>query len=211
MPFVPVPNTALVEMRMLLDAQQVENTLYFDFGATPVIGDLTSIANAMITWWESAYSTAITTSVELREVVATDLSSATGPQVSISPAVPAFGDLNDAPLPNNVTLTVSFRTANRGRSFRGRNYVVGLGETQVAGNTVAPSVITAFDGIYSQLLASPVAAIATWVVVSRFSGVDPVTGEPIPRVTGIATPIISVTVVDNVVDSQRRRLPKRGQ
>jgi hypothetical protein len=125
--------------------------------------------------------------------------------------VPAFGDLNDAPLPNNVTLTVSFRTANRGRSFRGRNYVVGLGETQVAGNTVAPSVITAFDGIYSQLLASPVAAIATWVVVSRFSGVDPVTKEPIPRVTGIATPITSVTVVDNVVDSQRRRLPKRGQ
>jgi len=41
--------------------------------------------------------------------------------------------------------------------------------------------------------------------------VDPATGKPIPRTTGIATKITSVVIVDNIVDAQRRRLPKRGK
>jgi len=51
----------------------------------------------------------------------------------------------------------------------------------------------------------------TWVVVSRFSGVDPDTGKPIPREAGVATPVLAPLVTDLTVDSQRRRLPGRGQ
>jgi len=48
------------------------------------------------------------------------------------------------------------------------------------------------------------------VVVSRFSGVD-ADGHPIPRTTGVSTLVASVAIVDPVIDSQRRRLPGRGQ
>jgi hypothetical protein len=47
-------------------------------------------------------------------------------------------------------------------------------------------------------------------VASRFSGVDS-NGKPIPRSEGIGTPITSVTVVDPIIDNQRRRLPGRGR
>jgi len=47
-------------------------------------------------------------------------------------------------------------------------------------------------------------------VASRFSGVDG-DGKPIPRTAGVVTPISNVIVVDRVLDSQRRRLPGRGQ
>jgi hypothetical protein len=49
------------------------------------------------------------------------------------------------------------------------------------------------------------------VIASRFSGVDPDTGKPIPRTAGVTTNVITVVAADLVIDSQRRRLPGRGQ
>ena len=67
------------------------------------------------------------------------------------------------------------------------------------------SLKLAYEGLPS------VATVAgyTWVVASRFSGVD-AEGDPIPRAAGITTPITTVLIVDNLVDSQRRRLSGRG-
>lgn len=210
MPFVPVPNCALAELRMTLDLQQVENTLWFDMGAVPDEAGLLSLNNALLAWWADFYAPLISSEVQLVEIACTSMDSATGPQVVLPPATALFGTQVEPSLPNNVTLTVSFRTASRGRSFRGRNYVVGLIEQQVLRNTILDEVATGWQDAYSELLGFADTPGFSWVVASRFSGVDPVTGQPIPRVTGVATQITSVTVVDKIVDSQRRRLPKRG-
>lgn len=210
MPFVPVANTALVETRMTLDSQQVENTLWVEFPAAPSAADLLTLANDIDSWWEGSYAPLVSDGVQLREVVVTDMTTASSGQVSVAPAVAAFGGQSSPDLPSNASLTVSFRTALRGRSFRGRNYLVGLTEDTNTGNIVNSPFIALVIAAYEELLSGGGALSAgEWVVASRFSGVD-VNGNPIPRAAGVTTPIISVVVVDNVIDSQRRRLPGRG-
>jgi hypothetical protein len=71
--------------------------------------------------------------------------------------------------------------------------------------------MTAVLGAYNALGALLEPAGATWVVISRFSGVDPITHRPIPRSEGITTPIDNAAFTDNKSDSQRRRLPGRGR
>lgn len=212
MPFVPVPNTVMVEIRYLLDLQHIENTLYFESATAPDPTSIAALLDAVFDWWDANLQPLIPVAVELSELVGTDLTSATGPQVSISPAGPPLGAVNDPSLPNNVSLAISFRTALRGRSFRGRNYHPALWETGVIKNTVQDTIVAAIQAAYSALItdAGVAAAGFTWVVVSRFSGVDG-DGKPIPRVTGVTTPVISALVVDPTIDSMRRRLPGRGR
>lgn len=210
MPFVPVPNTFLAEVRMLCAGQQIENTLYF---SPQVAADDPSMANLgalLLTWWNTFYAVAIPTAVELREIHITDLSSATGGvHTQPAPAPGPTGDRISPVLPNQDTLSISFRTAVRGRSFRGRNYLAALGEGDVTESIVNAAVQTDALAAYNALLAAPIVADFQWVVVSRYSGVD-AAGKPIPRAVGIATPVVSVVIVDAVVDSQNRRLPGRG-
>ena len=211
MPFVPVLNTALVEVRVLANGQKCENTLWFERN-TPFDAEvLAGLAEAVADWWVAECAPTISSGVQLVEVVATDQSTATGLQVSFAFPDPTFGDSTPNIMPNNVTMAVSFRTALRGRSFRGRNYIIGFTEDQVAGNSFVAGIDAIWVGNYQALIAVGDGAGTAWVVASRFSGVDPDTGQPIPRVAGVTTPITNVVVVDSFVDSARRRLTGRGQ
>jgi hypothetical protein len=211
MPFVPVANTVLAELRMTADNQFVENTLYFEYLTLPTLTEMQTLGQALIDWWDANIAPLVWIGVELREVVVTALNSGTGLQATVVPATTQLGELNVSALPMNVSLTISFRTGLRGRSFRGRNYIVGLVEGQTtSANEVVSATSAAFVDAYNLLLDFGQDIGASWVVVSRFSGVDG-NGDPIPRAAGVTTPITSVLVVDNIVDSQRRRLPGRGR
>lgn len=212
MAFVSVPNAALVELRFLNLLQHVENTLWFERADAPTVANLSALATAVKAWWLANMKPLQPTSVLMNEVVATDMTTNTGPQVSIPAVAGDQGSVSDPALPNNVSLAVSFRTAARGRSFRGRNFIPALWETGVVGNTVQDTIVAAIQLAYEQLIidAGVAAAGWTWGVASRFSGVD-ANGDPIPRATGIFTPIVSVVIVDPTVDSARRRLPGRGR
>lgn len=211
MPFVPVPNTALVEVRMQQDLQLVENTLYFRFPSPPAEGVLSTLATNVASWWVNEYAPLVVQAVTLREILVTDLTTATGPQATFVPPTLTQGENLQGGLANSLTMSISFRTANRGRSFRGRNYIVGLSISDINGtNTVKPTTIQAFITAYEGLHTVANDSDAVWVVVSRFSGVN-AAGKPIPRATGLSTEVTTVVIVDNVLDNQRRRLPKRGQ
>lgn len=211
MPFVPVANTAEVEIRMTANGQKVENTLWFEFATPPAVSDLLALVNAIESWWLSDYAPRVSVGVQLREIAATSMDSATGPQVTQAPVSPSFGGNTANIVPGNVTITVSFRTGSRGRSFRGRNYIVGLTEDQIAGNQVVAGVTAPWAAAYNNLIAAVAVANATWVIASRFSGVNPTTKQPIPRAAGITSPVLSAVIVDDNIDSQRRRLTGRGQ
>lgn len=203
MPFIPVPNTVMVETRMLWASQNVENTLYFAFASAPSVAQMTVLVNAVESWWVAFYAPLASDQVTLREVAATDLTSQTGPSVAFPAIGSPAGELTSPSLPNNCTLAVSFRTALRGRSYRGRNYFCGLTELQVANNIVDATNITNLQDCYEAIFPIQGTANCQWVVVSRHH-------DNAPRTTGVATPIISVTITDNVIDSQRGRLPGRG-
>ena len=203
MPYIPVINTVMVETRMQQDSQKVENTTYWAFASAPTVAQMTTLVNAIEAWWVANYAPLVSAGVTLRETVATDLTTQSGASVAF-PAVgtPAGGNASAA-MPNNVSLAVSFRTAKRGRSYRGRNYMVGICDSHVAGNTYDASFLGNVQDCYEALFPVQSTANAQWVVVSRYH-------DKVARTTGVATPIISVTITDATVDSMRGRLPGRG-
>lgn len=211
MPFVPVANTALVEVRMRVVGQKVENTLWIEGPSALDASALSTIATTIKGWWVSDYGPQVSDLVTLSEVVATDQTTDTSGQVSVSGDGEIGGQIGGT-VPTNSTFAVSFRTASRGRAFRGRNYIVGVPLEQLAETNVVQSSWAAdIAAAYTDLITLVDDAGFTWVVVSRFNGVDPDTHDPIPRVAGVTTPVLNVVTTDLTLDSQRRRLPGRGQ
>jgi len=203
MAFTPVINVLQVELRQRLFLQQVENTLYWLYGGAPTTSDANTLAAAVAGWWTAEMSPLLSQDLELHEVYVTDISSESGFTVSYTTGLPDAGGVPTAALPGNVAVSCTFRTINRGRSFRGRNYVAGIPEASVIGNTIDSGLVSGIGDAYTALIGLAGIASADWVVVSRYEN-----GES--RGFGIATPVVSALVVDNLVDSMRRRLTGRG-
>jgi len=203
-PFIPVDETVLVEMRMSLYAQKIENTLYFTKTGGWEAADFTALHNALLVWWTDTWAVGVASQVSLREIAITDLSS----ESATSSVVPAptpnpTGHVTGLSLPGGSALCVAFRTLKRGRSFRGRNYVPGIGENRRSGNQVLSTMVADMQTAYNALIPLAADLGVDWVVVSRFA-------NKLPRVTGIATKVNAAAVVDDNIDSQRRRLTGRG-
>jgi hypothetical protein len=214
MPFVPVPNVALIEAVYTQDAQVMENTMYFQHTGTPTLADLQALADAVNVAIRGSLLPLLSTTIQLLRVVGTLLDVAEGLQVFSTDSLPAAGADNSAPIPSDVSFAISFKTAQRGRSFRGRNYMLGLHRDALGTsiNTITTAFSNAATAAYDDIAAAGADFGWEMGVVSRFSGFTIVDGKkvPTPRTTGIFTPITSITVSDNTVDNQRRRLPGRG-
>lgn len=205
MAFVPVPNTCLVEIVYEQDSQIMENTLYFEKPTgSVVLADLEELLDEVNTIVRTQLLPLLSNTLQVLRIVGTMIDVVGGLQSISTASLPAPGQSTSPPLPNNTSLAMSLRTAQSGRSFRGRNYVAGLAEDAVAGNTVNGSMVTALLDVWDSL--THAGGDAGWqaVVVSRISG-------GVPRTTGVTTPITSVVVFDDQVDTQRRRLPGRGR
>jgi hypothetical protein len=199
----------MVELRYLYDNEPCENTLYFHKVGAWTVEELDSLGTAINAWWFTNIQPLISVHASLTEIFITDLTTPTSAAVGNSFGLPAPGDVAGEAMSNNVAPCISFRTANRGRSFRGRNYLLGISVDSVSGNEIIGGFITAMIAAYNALFALATSEGVEWVVVSRYSGVELVDGKkkPIPREEGISTPIVSVLFTDNTVDSQRGRLP----
>ena len=211
MPFVPVHNAAEFELVYSYDGQVCENTIGVQFTADPSAGALDGVAAILHTWFTGAFGPNLSSSLSLTLIRGTSLTTDTSTGIEYSTGLPeaATGPADGAP--GNVAPCVSFRTGLRGRSHRGRNYVCAVPQEELDHATLNPGWMTAVLGAYNALPALLEPAGATWVVISRFSGVDPITHRPIPRTTGITTPVDNAAFTDNKSDSQRRRLPGRGR
>lgn len=204
MPFIPAPQIIQVEIRGTLAGQQIENRINVDNLAPVTDSDLSSVALEVLTWAETEYMQLITASFQLTEVVATDMTNDSGGQVTMPPSTPTFGVVGSEAMPNEVTLCASLRSASRGRSARGRLFLLNLPRSQVVENNVIPAhmaaAITALNGLKTAISSLGKA----WVVVSyRHNGVVRPGGP-------VYYPITNILFVDSVVDSQRKRKPGVG-
>lgn len=204
MAFVPANNTVEAELRYVQSGEKTENTLYFQKETAWDVTSMTALANALKTWWHDNMAPLTTASVALREVYMTDLTSqdALALGVPLSPIDPGQQAVN--PLPNSVAYCVSFRTSNRGRSARGRNYIGGIPESYVTQNSVSTGYQASVVASYALLIPLAAAQSCTWVVCSRRH-------NNAPRASAVLYLIREVLAIDLTVDSQRRRLPGRGQ
>lgn len=210
MAFVPVPNTIGVDVIFLLDNQRVENTLYFEKADGWVLADITTFMSDLATLINTGLMPLLSSALSFIELAARLLDTASSIGYTLSLTPPTSGGQADEALPSNVTYTIQFKTGLTGRSFRGRNYVPGLTIDSVTQNTIDTDTRTGLLAFYSSLRAMASENATPWVVVSKYSGVNPTTGRPIPRVTGVTTEVTSVSTFDRTLDSQRRRLPGRG-
>jgi hypothetical protein len=205
MAFIPINNTAEIHVRGVLDNQHVENTLYFVRSLDIDAGSLMALALDVMDYWVSNMIPLLNTNYALAEVFARDLTTEGGFEATAVPGSPTHGTYDSATLPNNVTMCVSFRTGVAGRSARGRNYWATLTEGDVAANTISTTFSSAVVNAYAGMIgADTVSSSWQWVVASRYA-------DGAPRPSGYVFNINAVLVVDNIVDSQRRRLPGRGR
>lgn len=199
MAYVPADDTVMVEIRMTLHSIPVENTLYYrrtsGFGTT----EMTALGEAVRDWWADGFPGLTASQLNLREIYLTDLRTATAPTVTVPVVDPITYPATDPGQPGNVNLCVSFRTAGRGRSARGRNYVTGIPETEVTANAVDTTFGESVLGLYAILTATTAGMGWTHVVVSRFTA-------GAPRSSALVQPVTSIVIVSPKVASQRGRL-----
>lgn len=210
MPFVPVANTAEVKLFYRYEGQQLMNTLYFKKSSAWDTATLQALADSAWDHWATSVVIDLNNKLTFVEAQAVDLTTATSGQASHIESLTGSNTSGIA-LPGNCAFCIKFTTANRGRSFRGRIYLPGLVQ---AGTDNPGTLPSAYADALLEDVSGVLAAIAIdtgteHVVVSRFSGIDS-NGKPIPRTTGIATPVTAVSYTDLNTDSQRKRLPGRG-
>lgn len=204
MAFIPIPECIQVEIVYHWDGQKVQNVLHYDTGGTITPAQAEIVGAYIKGWWDGNMQPLVASNVYLLEIFIRDMSAEFAPVYVYSDGLPMSGAGSSPSLPNNVSLALTKRTILRGRSYRGRLYHIGLCEGQVTGNTVDPNVVTNLISLYGPLLEIPVGEESyPLVVASRYQ-------DKAPRSQGVMTRVISWSS-DGMVDSQRRRLPGRGQ
>lgn len=102
------------------------NTIGVRDGSPPTIERAGIIGGVLATWWETSMKSHVASTCQLNEVRVVDASSEVGVSLSYVTGLPVSGTNSNPPAPVNAAPIVTFRTEGRGRSSRGRNYVVGV-------------------------------------------------------------------------------------
>ena len=165
------------------------NTLWASksFFTTTDQGDL---ADELVSRLNATLLLPLAASVTLTNVTVVDGRTEGAPQV-IRPSG-AAGNTGGDSVPLNLAVCVTLRTPLRGRSYRGRVYIAGWTEGQMAGNGWAPAAV--IDG----------AAQVGWQLGVRSGQLNNVL-----RAQAVVTPVLNHLSRSSVVTTQRRRV-RRG-
>jgi len=204
MTFIPTVDTLRCALNFSVGTQLGVNTLWFKKSSSIVSADLAIVATDLVSWWDTYGDPCQCSSCTLNSIDVVDQNSSTSPSLShpVSPAI--AGTAAGTPAPLNVTCVASFRTANRGRSARGRFYLYGLSEsdTNNDGVTIGSGLQTALSVLFANLNSFVSGDGFSHVVVSKQL-------DGVARSAGYAQAVTSY-IIDTNLDSQRRRLAGRG-
>lgn len=196
-------DTAYVELVGTLLGQTVENTLYVKNITFWTDVTLAQLAEVMESWWDSEMRGFVSDAYTLQTIRARNMGEVDSYVVERTVGL-AGGLEGSPPLPSSNTMTIKFTTGFAGRAKRGRNFFIGLVESAVTGNTVAPTTVDNIIGAYGLLNTELATVSPAWrhVVASR-AGLPSTGGEGETYfVTGYSS--------DGLIKSQRRRLTGVG-
>lgn len=216
MPFVPVANVAQLSFVGSIDSQETVNDLYFVSTAPPISqATLAVLVSTLGAWYFNDIAPFLNEGWAYSHTKGRDLTSQFSFVATDATSGGTTGGITGEATPNNVAANVTFGTSLAGRNNHGSNRVPALSNSQVTLNTIDTGWLEGVVTAYSELLAPSTVLPGgwTWVVVSRFSGTEIVDGKrvPIPRVAGVFHEVFDVYFTDNIVDSQKSRLPKHGR
>lgn len=206
MPFIPAPGVVQVELTADMAGERTQNVLHYkiDDGlySEP---EMTALGEAIVAYMAQSFVKGLYPSTwQLIGVRVIDLTADFAPAIDIVTGLPVTGTRAGAQLPNNCALVITKRTIFRGRSYRGRIYFGPLVEADVTNNAVSGAYVTSLVTNLSGLITITDAnsEVHRMQVLSRYTNKN-------PRIEAVATPVLGFTC-DGILDSQRRRLPGRG-
>ena len=203
-PYIPVPNVAKFEVIYNQEDQEVVNVFHSQTSAPMDASQLLGNIDFFIDMWNTTFKPHYHREYSLRRVRGTDLTTATGAVAERELFPPLFGgNETDSPLPNNVTVAIKWNTLMRGRSYRGRTFFPLLMDADVAGNRLTTTGLAHVSACAAGISSVFTRGVIQMVIVSYCHGKS-------WRTTGVATPVTTYSI-NEVLDSQRRRLPERGR
>jgi hypothetical protein len=203
MPFQRVPNTVQVDALFRLFGQTVENVFHIECPTGVDAATIVDCATIVHNWIQGNYIGMMTTDVSYIGVEAKNLDIEGGGTHFIAPETPVIGIIASSTLPGGSSLCISLKTAQSGRSHRGRKYMFGLPESSQSGNQMNTAYVEDAGATFGALITAIEDANKFLVVVSRFL-------EGVLRLEAVVTRVIAAVGVDVNIDSQRRRLTGRG-
>ena len=201
MAFIPVPRTIRVAFEYSWgESVEAVNVFHVRHVGAVTEGVMATLAEELHIWWDNELRPLQGQAWRLDRIMLRDLTTADSFEYVYGVGV--AGGLAEASMPANVTIALSLRTGLSGRSFRGRLFHIGFTDPQVNGNALAVGVASDLLAAYAALLSMLPGVDCELVVVSYQAN-----GEP--RAEGLATPVISISLVNQNIDHQDRRLPRR--
>lgn len=203
MAFQAVPDTAEIDIIYTQHGETMQNVFYAELPGGYTLTDLAALAAGIDsqvqgTWKSQQVIEAVYQRTEVRGLaVENDL-------IATNNVNAGVGILSGGALPNNVTLVVKKESGLTGRSARGRCYWMGCAQGLLKTTdenefqtTYVAAIVASVDSMRTQI-----ASVGLWqpVLVSRFSG-------GVARTTGVTFPWVNSVAVNEVVDTQRGRLP----
>jgi hypothetical protein len=191
----------IVELVIEIDGPNGTSLNVLGFEARNVAATFDGLASSFDTNDLSGYTAQMGTGFSCSLLRVVDIKPGTAATVlhGVSPA--KAGTNTSESLPTQSALVFSWRSALKGRSFRGRTYMMGLGETNQAAGVWGAATVTAMDtwadSFLARYSASDPASHWRFGVISKFSG-------GLKRATPIITPVVDFAV-DTEVFTQRRR------
>lgn len=204
-PFIPIPNTAEVELIFTYLADVVENTFHVSSNVPFDAAGVVALRTAFDNWHNTQYKNGLIATCVLQRIRTRALDTNSSPMEDYHLPTPRGGAIGSGALPSNVTFAIKLATALAGRSYRGRIYIPAICNGCVSGNQVTGGAQAAWLGELNALQPLLTAANANWhlCVASRYN-------NGAWRTTGVCTTATGWVAVNADLDSQRRRLPGRG-
>ena len=203
-PFIPAPNTASVELIFQNTGEINENVFHVQKGSPFTLAQLQALRAVVDSWDSVTAKGARAAPAVLLRIRTRALDTVSSPTEDYYLPTPRAGTAGGTSASLNVAFCMKLATGLAGRSYRGRWYWGNIytGNLADAGHVTAGFQTGAVSGV-NILIANLAAAGYTMVVTSFYN-------NGAWRTTAVNTPVLNAVSVDNVIDSQRRRLPGRG-
>ena len=149
----------------------------------------------------------LSTETSLQSVEAKDLRAANlGGYISTSATITGTSAADS--LPEGVALVVGLRTAQSGRSFRGRVYIPGFSTDALAADGRAAATVAGSAAEFVQAVKDAMSVVGLEMCIAHRGHaeyVSPSTGQTVPAEGAGSVVVTQVRNTDGIFDSQRRR------
>jgi hypothetical protein len=198
LPFIPFLDCADLVIHFTQQTSLWLLTMGFKYAGPVGVPELTTLTGAIDLWISGFLAAQIESTTTIDFIKATGLTTAADPVITVPASTPA-GTLVGNVLTAQAAMCVTFHTANRGRSYRGRNFVAARvhGDLQTVTTWTAVRQ-AAIQNAYNNLPGIVAPTGWTQCILSRQN-------NSVRRLVGVATPVLAYEAKVQVA-TQRKRL-----